>query len=411
MEQDEGIFCAMIMVDKLQVPKFFVSKAIELEIRKGLRVLGPKQIEKSKGEISAGEIAWIVDATGKFIAKGFANPKSHAMVQLISLHEKEIINESFFEKKIVEANEFRQKILGYKNTYRLFYGESDGIPGLLVDRFENICSLQISCMGVEKYKQQIAQILLGLDGISTIAERNDFRNRESLGLDPLKGVLLGKPKVQTVIEQGRVKFEVDVLRGHKTGFYLDQSENRAAIEKYCNNGTKMLDVFSYTGGFGLHAARAGANVTMIDLPEAILQAKRNAKLNGLEDKITFIEGKAFDETNKLMSRPERFDVISLDPPAFVQKPGNLRLGKKAYHQINYNCMKLLKSGGILVTSSCSAGLSYDEFISVIVDAANHASKRAEIIEMRFSAKDHLVPAYTKRFGSYLKCLFLRVHDK
>lgn len=398
--------------EKAIFPKLFVSTGVEEEIKRGLRVLGPKQAEKTKkGEPKPGDLCWVVDGTGKFIAQAFINPGAHALAQVVSLHEKEKIDEGFFTKKILSANDFRNSALGLKNTYRLFYGEADGIPGLVIDRFNNICSLQVSCPGVEKWKEKIAETLLGIDGVVTVVERNDFRNRESLGLKEMKGVIAGNPKVQTVIEEGNVKFEVDVMRGHKTGFYLDQAENRIALEKYCREGSEVLDVFSYTGGFGLHAAAAGANSTLIDLPEAIGQAKRNAKLNGLDGKITFIEGKAIELTKKMLSSPKRYDVISVDPPAFVQKPSEISKGKSAYHQINYNCMKLLKENGILASCSCSAALSYEEFISVLSEAANHAGKKAEIIEQRFQSRDHPVPAYAKRFGSYLKCVFLRVHDK
>ncbi|HLC93031.1 MAG TPA: class I SAM-dependent rRNA methyltransferase [archaeon] len=396
---------------KSEIPKLFVSIGVEEEIKRGLYVLSARQVEKIKGEAKAGDLSWAVDGTGKFIAQAFINPQNQILAQIVSLWEKEKIDDAFFQKKILAADEFRRKGLGLKNSYRLFYGEADGIPGLVVDRFENICSLQISCPGVEKWKQKIADFLLTIEGITTVVERNDFRNREKLGLEAMKGVLAGNPKVQTVISEGDVKFEVDAIRGHKTGFYLDQTENRLALEKYCSEGTQMLDVFSYTGGFGLHAAVRGANVVMIDLPEALGQAKRNAALNNVESKITFLEGRAIEETKKMISNPKRYDIISVDPPAFVQKPSDIAKGKSAYHQINYNCMKLLKENGILVTSSCSAALSLDEFISVLSEAANHAAKRAEIVEVRFQSRDHIVPAHTKRFGSYLKCIFLRVHDK
>ncbi len=406
------IFMAEPKIEKKsEIPKLFVSVGIEQDIKRGLRVLSLRQVEKTKGEAKPGDIAWVVDHTGKFIAQAFYNPANPTLAQIVSIWEKEKIDDAFFSGKILAADEFRRKTLRYKNAYRLFYGESDGIPGLVIDRFNTICSVQISCPGVEKWKQRIAKILLGITGVVTVVERNDFRNREKLGLKLLKSVLEGDPKVQAIIDEGKVRFEIDTIRGHKTGFYLDQSENRIEMEKYCFEGAEVLDVFSYTGGFALHAAACGANVTIIDLPEAIAQAKRNAKLNGLEGKITFIEGKAFEQTKKMISSPKRYDVVCVDPPGFVQKAKDIELGKKAYHQINYNCLKLVKENGIMVTSSCSGPLSPEEFISVICEAANHAAKKAEILELRFQSRDHMVPAYTKRFGSYLKCLFLRVNSK
>lgn len=399
------------MESKPEIPKLFVSQEVEQQLQSGLRLLHSRQIEKSKGEPKAGGLVWVVDRNGKFIGKAFANPGKPISAQVVSLHEKEIIDEGFFDKKILAANDFRKNALGLGDSYRVFYGEADGIPGLVIDRFANICSLQISCPGVEGFKQGIAQTLLKIDGVETVVERNDSRAREKLGLALQKGVLLGKKKTQTVINEGGVKFEVDVLRGHKTGFYLDQAQNRFGIEKYCRQGTQMLDVFCYTGGFGLHAASKGANVAMLDMKDAIAQAKRNARLNGVESKISYIEGKAFEETKKLLSKPGRFDLITVDPPAFVQRPGDLKKGKKAYHQINYNCMKLLKNNGILVTNSCSHFLSLDGFLKVLSDAASNAGKRASIIEKRFASADHLVSLYPGSEGAYLKCVFLRVEGK
>ncbi|HIH10005.1 MAG TPA: class I SAM-dependent rRNA methyltransferase [Candidatus Diapherotrites archaeon] len=393
------------------IPKVFVSRETEQEIGSGLRSLRPFQIEKVKGDLSAGTLAWVVGRTGKFIGQGFTNPGKEIAFQIVSIFEKEKIDAAFFEARVLAADEFRQKTLKFSDAYRLFYGAADGIPGLVIDRFNNICSLQISCPGVEKYKQAIADALMKINGVDTVIERNDFRNREKLGLAVKKGVLAGKARVQTVINEGGVKFEVDVMRGHKTGFYLDQAENRVAAEKYCFAGCEMLDVFSYTGGFGLHAANANASVTMVDMKEAIGQARRNVKLNKFEERVSFIEGEAFEETKKLISRPERFDVVSVDPPAFIQKPSEKARGKKAYHQINYNCMKLLVENGVLVTSSCSHFLSMDSFLKILGDAASNAGKVASIIELRSQSRDHLMPLHGGSAASYLKCAFLRVNSK
>jgi len=394
---------------KEEIEKLFVGKSIERELQKGTRLIYGTVVKKIKGEPKKGELVWIVDESGKFLAQAFYNPKSAVVAQIVSLKEKEKINEDFLRGKILKANSFRCKTLELGTTYRMFYGETDEIPGLLVDRFNNICSVQISCPGVELWKEKIAKILLEIEGVETIVERNDSRNRVKLGLPIHKGVIAGSKKTQTIIQEGKVKFEVDVLRGHKTGFYLDQRENRIAIEQYCNSKTEMLDVFSYTGGFGLHAAACGAKVSMIDLPEALTQAKRNAKLNGFEN-VEFIEGQAFEQTQKLTSKGRKFDVISCDPPAFIQKSEDLEKGKKAYHQINYNCLKLVKDGGILATSSCSHFLELQDFIDVLIAASANAGKRASIIEQRFQGKDHSTPIASRK-GNYLKCIFLRVEDK
>ncbi|MBI4210817.1 MAG: class I SAM-dependent rRNA methyltransferase [Candidatus Diapherotrites archaeon] len=396
---------------KGEIPKLFVARDAEARVREGLRLLQKRHVRKLKGAPNAGDIAWVVDENGKFIAQCFCNPSAEPIAQVISLKEKEAIDAAFFSRKVIAADSFRRAVLGFSGSYRLFYGEADGIPGLVVDRFCGICSMQVSCPGVERFKDAIAAALLGIDGIVTVVERNDSRSRERLGLPLKKGVLAGKSKTQAVIEEGAVKFEVDVLRGHKTGFYLDQSENRVAAAKYCRAGSEMLDVFSYTGGFGLHAAAAGANVLMLDMKDAIAQARRNVKLNGLESRVSFLEGKAFEETKKMLSRPKRFDVVSVDPPAFAQRPADLKRAARAYHQINYNCMKLLKDDGILITSSCSSYVSPEGFLKILSDAANHAGKEVSVIEQRSASRDHPVPAHSGSAGSYLKCVFLRVRSK
>lgn len=394
----------------MAIPKVVAKVGFRKELNKGSYLLYQTLVESVKGEPKKGQLVHIIDNHGKFMAQGFYNPTGGIAVQIVSIHEKENINEEFFKEKILSANAFRTKQLGRVDAYRLFYGESDGIPGLLVDRFGPIASMQITCPGVEIYKPVMAKILLEIDGIKTVVERNDSRNRVKTGLPVLKGVIDGDKKTQTVIQEGRVQFEVDVIRGHKTGFYLDQFENRIQFEDYCFEGANVLDVFSYTGGFGLHALAKGAHVTFIDLPEALEQAKKNVKLNGWSDRATFLEGAGFDITKKLLSKVDRFDVISCDPPAFVQKADDLEKGKKAYHQINYNCFKLVKDGGILVSSSCSHFLTEHDFLDVLIAASANAGVMCELVERRYQARDHLT-ALASKGGNYLKCYFLRVNQK
>lgn len=394
----------------MTIPKVTAKVGFRKELNKGSYLLYQTLVEGVKGEPKKGQLVHVIDAHGKFMAQGFYNPTGGIAVQIVSIHEKEEINEEFFRKKILESNEFRVKQLHRDEAYRLFYGESDGIPGLLVDRFGPIASLQITCPGVEIYKSVIAKILMEIKGIKTVVERNDSRNRLKAGLPIAKGVIAGDKKTQTVITEGSVQFEVDVIRGHKTGFYLDQFDNRVSFEDYCFKGANVLDVFSYTGGFGLHALAKGANVTFVDLPEALEQAKKNVKLNGWMDRATFIEGAAFDITKKLLSRPERFDVISCDPPAFVQKADDLAKGKKAYHQINYNCFKLMTDGGVLASSSCSHFMTEQDFLETLIAASANAGHSCEMIERRYQARDHLT-ALASKGGNYLKCFFLRVNDK
>ncbi len=392
----------------MREPKLSVSKKAVSELRKGSMLIYESLVKKAIGEPQKGDLVKLVDEKGKFLAQAYYNPNATAVAQVVSLRENEKIDEGFYRKKILLAREFREKALGYRDTHRMFFGEADGIPGLLIDRFRNICVLQTTCPGVEAWKNKIAEMLLEIKGVDTVAERNDSRNRQKTDLPKTKGVLAGNKKTQVVIEEEGVKFEVDVLRGHKTGFYLDQRENRIGFGKMAGKGDAVLDVFSYTGGFGLHAAAKGAKVTMLDMKEALEQAKRNASLNKFEG-IRYAEGNAFDETKKMVEKQEKFDLVSCDPPAFAQKRGDEEKAMKAYHQINYNCMRLVKENGVLATSTCSHFMPLDVFTDVLLSAAANAGKKASLIEQRFQAPDHLHSMSTKK-GLYLKCLFLKINS-
>ncbi len=386
-----------------------VSNTAVREIEKGTRLVYASLVKKAKAQPSAGDLVDVVDEKGKWVAKGFYNPNAAVAVQVLSVKKSQSIDDAFFWEKIAKAKAFREKTLDLKNSYRWFYGESDGIPGLVVDRFNHIAVVQISCPGIELRKNIIAEALLSHDGITVVFERNDSRNRLKLGLPVLKGLVKGEGKLQTVIEENGVKFEVDVLRGHKTGFYLDQRENRIALSHYVKKGDSMLDVFSYSGGFGMHCASQGAEATFLDLPEVIGVSQKNAKLNGFAN-VHFIAGNAFQETQKLISQGEQFDIVSVDPPAFVQKKEDLESGKKGYYQINLNALKLVKEGGILASSSCSQLLGEQDFLDVLVSAAAKAKKTVQFVERRTQSRDH-APLLHSSKGQYLKCFFLRVTEK
>lgn len=294
----------------------------------------------------------------------------------------------------------------------MVYGEADYLPGLIVDRFNDIASLQISSAGMERFKLDVAEAILEVEPeIETVFEKNTGRSRRREGLPEIERVLLGKEKYRTIIEEGKAKFIVD-MRGQKTGFFLDQRENRIALEKYIKGGEKVLDVFTYTGGFAIHAAVAGAEkVIAVDKsPSAIEQAKENAKLNGVEDKMEFIVGSAFGVMEKLQKKGEKFDIVVLDPPAFVQHEKDLKRGLRAYFNVNYQGLKLVKDGGILVTASCSQHVDMQMFKDMIIAAAAKAGKFLKLIEpYRTQAPDHPILMASKD-TEYLKCLFLYVEE-
>ncbi len=278
-------------------------------IGKGAMIVFKKGVVRTEGEIAPGDIVEVYTrGGGKFLGKGFVNPNSNIMVRLVTKDRETKINKELFRERIKKANEYRKKVLGYDKAYRMVYGEADYLPGLIVDRFNEIASIQISSVGMERFKLDLAEAIMEAEPeIETVFEKNTGRSRRREGLPEIERVLLGgKEKYRTVIEEGRAKFIVD-MRGQKTGFFLDQRENRIALEKYVKPGMRVLDVFTYTGGFAIHAAVAGADeVVAVDKsPWAINMVKENAKLNGVEDKMKYIVGSAFPVMEEMIKRGAR----------------------------------------------------------------------------------------------------------
>ncbi|ADT84641.1 class I SAM-dependent rRNA methyltransferase [Thermococcus barophilus] len=392
--------------------RVYVDAQASRALQKGAMIIFKKGVVRTEGEIKPGDIVEVYSRGGKFLGKGFANPNSNIMVRLLTKEKDVEINKELFKERIRKANEYRKKVLRYGNVYRMVYGEADYLPGLIVDRFNDIAAIQISSAGMERFKLDVAEAIMEVEpDIETVFEKNTGRSRRREGLPEIERVLLGKEKYRTIIEEGKAKFIVD-MRGQKTGFFLDQRENRIALEKYIRGGEKVLDVFTYTGGFAIHAAVAGAEkVIAIDKsPRAIEQAKENAKLNGVEDKMEFIVGSAFPEMEKLQKRGEKFDIVILDPPAFVQHEKDLKRGLRAYFNVNYQGLKLVKDGGILVTCSCSQHVDLQAFKDMIIAAAAKAGKFLRMLEpYRTQAPDHPILMASKD-TEYLKCLFLYVED-
>ncbi|AAL80375.1 class I SAM-dependent rRNA methyltransferase [Pyrococcus furiosus DSM 3638] len=394
------------------VARVIVDAQAARAIGKGAMIVFKKGVVRTEGEIKPGDIVEVYTRGGKFLGKGFANPNSNIMVRIVTRDKDVEINKELFKERIRKANEYRKKVLKYTNVYRMVYGESDYLPGLIVDRFNDIASLQISSAGMERFKLEVAEAIMEVEPeIETVFEKNTGRSRRREGLPEIERVLLGKEKYRTIIQEGRAKFIVD-MRGQKTGFFLDQRENRLALEKWVEPGDRVLDVFTYTGGFAIHAAIAGAEeVIAIDKsPRAIETAKENAKLNGVEDRIKFIVGSAFEEMEKLQKKGEKFDIVILDPPAFVQHEKDLQAGMRAYFNVNFAGLNLVKDGGILVTCSCSQHVDLQMFKDMIIAAGAKAGKFLKMLEpYRTQAPDHPILMASKD-TEYLKCLFLYVED-
>ncbi|WP_297436163.1 class I SAM-dependent rRNA methyltransferase [Thermococcus sp.] len=381
-------------------------------IGKGAMIVFRKGVVRVEGDVKPGDVVEVYTRGGKFLGKGFVNPNSNIMIRLVTTNRDTVVNRGLFRERIRRANEYRKKVLGYNKAYRMVYGEADYLPGLIVDRFNEIASLQISSVGMEKFKLDLAEAIMEVEPeIETVFEKNTGRSRRREGLPEIERVLLGKEKYRTIIKEGKARFIVD-MRGQKTGFFLDQRENRIALEKYVRPGMRVLDVFTYTGGFAIHAAVAGADevVSVDKSPWAINMVKENARLNGVEERMKYVVGSAFPVMEEMIKRGEKFDVVILDPPAFVQHEKDLKRGLRAYFNVNYAGLQLVKEGGILVTASCSQHVDMGAFKDMVIAAAAKAGKFLRLLEpYRTQAPDHPILMASKD-TEYLKALFLYVED-
>ncbi|MGB9839011.1 class I SAM-dependent rRNA methyltransferase [Thermovenabulum sp.] len=377
-------------------------------IEKGHPWVYSTEILSIKGNYKPGDIVEVYLENGKFLGKGYINPKSQITVRFLTKNKDEEIDREFFKNRIIKALNYRKQ-LNYGESYRLIYAEADFLPALIVDKFNNTLVIQTLSLGMEKYKNIIVDILVELLSPECVYERNDAPVRELEGLELKKGVLYGELPEKIIIEENGIQYYVDVVEGQKTGFFFDQRENRKAIEPFVK-GKEILECFCYTGSFALNAAKYGANnILAYDYSdEAISLARENAKLNGVQDNIKFEVGNAFDILRKFYNDKKKFDVVILDPPAFVKSKKALEGAIRGYKEINLRGMKLLKPGGFLITSSCSHHVKDELFFEILMSAAYDAKVTMRIIEKRSQAKDHPVLAASEE-TSYLKFYILELY--
>lgn len=351
------------------------------------------EISSVTGTFENGDIVLIHDFDGYPLGRGYINLHSKIRVRLLTRDIHQGIDEAFFRDRLQDAWEYRKKVVD-TSSCRIVFGEADFLPGIVIDKFSDVLSVQSLALGIDRYKEQIIRILkeiLAVDGIQIrgVYERSDAKEREKEGLERIKG-FIGEPFDTLVeIEENGVKYQVDVKDGQKTGFFLDQKYNRLAIQKLCK-GAKVLDCFTHTGSFALNAGIAGAeSVLGVDASElGVEQARENAKLNGLEQKVQFLCADVFELLPELEQKGEKFDVIILDPPAFTKSRNSIKNAVKGYREINLRAMKLVKDGGFLATCSCSHFMSYELFTQTIAQAARNVHKRLRQIEFRTQAPDH-----------------------
>ena len=364
-----------------------------------------------EGAPADGQTFDVYDSKTNWLARGSYSSKSQITVRLLTFDRDEVIDESFWDRKIRDAISFRKDLTGIRNNdaFRLIHAESDGLPGVVVDRYGDYLVCQFSSAGAEFWKKIIISKLMEIWPCKGIFERSDSDSRLKEGYPARVITLAGSPPPSLIqIRENSLQFMVDVHKGHKTGFYLDQSVNREKIMAYCKD-RYVLNAFSYSGGFGIAAAKAGATlVTNVDSSEEAIQlAKDNFLINNIKDGTEYVCEDVFNYLRTCRDSRKQFDVIILDPPKFVASVSQLSGGARGYKDINLLAFKLLKPGGILATFSCSGYVKPDLFQKIVSDAAIDAGRRARILDYLFQSPDHPVSLSFPE-GLYLKGLICKV---
>lgn len=348
----------------------------------------------------------VLTSAGRFLAMAVYNPRSQISLRILSRRD-EPIDGAFIRGRVRRALDYRRRFADL-NSCRLIFAESDGLPAVIADKFGDVIVLQILCLGMERFKGDIVDALAQELSPRGIYERNDVPVRELEGLSQQTGLLWGEVPDRVEMQENGVRFLVDVKEGQKTGFFLDQKENRAAIAPFVS-GMRVLDCFTHTGSFALHAAHYGAaEVTGVDISEhACACALENARLNGVEDRVRFECANAFDFLRAQQTAKEQYDVVILDPPAFTKTRSAVEGALRGYKEINLRGMKLTRDGGFFITCSCSQHVTPDLFRGMLLEAQKDARVQLRQIEWRTQGRDHPILLASPE-TQYLKCGIFQV---
>jgi len=387
--------------------KVYLKRKISRRIADGHPWIFNNEVEKIEGEVDGGETVDVFTHDNKFVGRGYINPKSQILVRLLTRQKGEKINEAFFLTRIEECWKYR-KTLGYTENCRLVFGEADSMPQLIIDKFNDHFVLQTLALGIDKWKPAIVDAIKKVFTPKGIYERNDVPVRELEGLSQQKGFLSEPFKTDIIIRENGLNFHVDLENGQKTGYFLDQQDNRRSIRNIVR-GADVLGAFTYTGTFEIHAAHFGAkSVLGLDISEnAVQQATRNAELNGLEKICHFETANAFDKLKQWSNEKRQYDVVMLDPPAFTKSREMIQKAIAGYKEINLRGMKLIKPGGFLVTSSCTSLVKADLFLQIIEMAAKDARRKLRQVVFQSQSADHPV-IWGMENTQYLKFLIVQV---
>ena len=373
------------------------------------------EISQIRGEARDGDLVRVEDFDGYVMGQGFLNTRSKIAVRMMTRKKDAVIDEAFLEQRVRDAWNYRKETVD-TGSCRVIFGEADFLPGLVVDKFSDVLVVESLALGIDRMKPVILEKLVQVlkeDGIAVrgIYERSDAKVRLQEGMERFKGFIGPEFDTKVEIQENGVRYLVDVKDGQKTGFFLDQKYNRLAVQRLCR-GKRVLDCFTHTGSFALNAGIAGAeSVLGVDASElGVEQARENARLNGLEDRVQFVCADVFDLLPELEKKGESFDVVILDPPAFTKSRSSVKNAVKGYREINIRGMKLVRDGGYLATCSCSHFMDPELFAKTLREAAAGAHKRLRQVEYRTQAADHPI-LWAADASYYLKFYIFQVCEE
>ncbi len=392
------------------LPDLLLRKNEDRRLRVGHNWVFSNEVDIKRSPLSAfsaGDPVRILDHQGKFIGNGYAHPHALVCARIVSRHPEYTLNKSLLVHRLNVALALRQRLFP-QPYYRLCYGDSDGLPGLVIDRYGEVCVVQISAAGMERAKDDIVAALCQVLQPAGILLRNDAAVRELEGLPAYVETAYGQVPEQLTIEEGQARFVVPLLHGQKTGWFYDHRLNRQRMTHYVKDKT-VLDLFSYLGGWGIQAALAGAReVLCVDASAAALElAAENARLNRVDGRVTTHKQDVFDALRDLRTQERRFDVVILDPPAFIQRRKDSKAGTEAYRRVNQQAMQVLARDGTLISASCSAHLETQTLKDLLLKTSRHLDRHLVITEQGHQGPDHPEhPAMPEM--EYLKTFFCRV---
>lgn len=369
------------------------------------------EIQSIMGTVATGDIVDVCAEDLTFVGRGYVTEGTNALVRVLTTKD-EPIDKKFIQKKIKNAYDRRKHLFKETNCVRMFYSEGDGIPGLIIDKFDKYISIQFRNSGVEKFRQEIINAVKKVAKPKGIYERSDVENRTHEGVDQKTGIIYGDIPERIVMEDNGLKYTVDIIDGQKTGFFLDQRESRKVIRPHINEDTRFLDVFSSSGGFSVAALAEGAKkVVAVDKNAHALElCKENYELNGFTTDFTTVEGDAFMLLKAMAARGEKYDIITLDPPSLIKKKVDVRRGRDFFYDLCNESFKMMEIGGILGVITCAYHISLQDLIEVTRMAASNNGMKLQVLGVNYQPEDHPWILHVPE-TLYLKSLWVRVVEE